>query len=134
MLPPKLSPKVEKKELAVLSARVYRAPTVLPYTYGEVVALMKERNIGRPSTYAKIIDTLIERKYVKETKSKRLLATRRGMAVYYYLAKGYSSFISEAKTRHLERIMDEIESGRRDYQQVLKELYEEVMTIRETET
>lgn len=142
------------------------------YTQGDIVALMKKKKIGRPSTYAKIIQTIIQRGYVAETtKQKKLLATPLGRGVYTFLTslilediarkaaeEGYSiatdlyeefkelskhvsketayllsekvrKLVSEERTRVLEQYMDQVEEGKRDYQDVLKELYEEVKDI-----
>ncbi len=99
------------------------------YTHGDVIRLMKERGIGRPSTYAKIIQTLIQRKYVRETKRKKLLPTDLGKKVYSYLSSKYSSLVSEDRTALLEKFMDQIERGERNYLEVLSELHHEITSI-----
>ena len=99
-----------------------------PYTQGDIIKLMKERGIGRPSTYAKIIQTLIQRKYVVE-KARRLIPTGLGKDVYEYLVKNYKSLVSEERTAMLEEVMDLIERGERDYQDVINELYNEIISI-----
>ncbi len=100
-----------------------------PFTQGELVARMKERGIGRPSTYATILDKLFKRKFVVEKKG-RLIPTGRGRRVYSFLMENYSSFLSEERTRLLEEKMDAVERGERDYQEVLRELYEEMGKVR----
>ncbi|RLF16615.1 MAG: reverse gyrase [Thermoprotei archaeon] len=110
----------------VVSVEAREVPTVLPYTQGEVIALMKEKGIGRPSTYAKIVDTLLKRKYVVESKTGRLIPTSRGIKVYNYLASKYGELVSEERTAKLEELMYMIEKGEADYQAILEELYYEM--------
>ncbi|MEM4509249.1 MAG: DNA topoisomerase, partial [Archaeoglobaceae archaeon] len=90
--------------------------------------LMKERGIGRPSTYAVIVDKLFARNYVLE-KNGRLIPTKDGISVYDFLISNYAPFISESRTRALEEKMDAIERGKVDYLDALKELYEEIKKI-----
>lgn len=124
-------PKLEKgTKLKVVEAKKWKAPPkVSLYTQGDVIALMKERKIGRPSTYAKIVETLMRRGgYVVETRGgrKKLLPTEKGIKVYHYLVSKYRDLVSEERTRELEEIMDRIEEGVEDYLEVLHELYLEI--------
>ncbi|MHA1594892.1 MAG: reverse gyrase [Candidatus Baldrarchaeia archaeon] len=113
------------EEVRVEEVTHRRAPTITLYTQGDIVKLMRERGIGRPSTYATIIQTLLERGYVRESNG-FLVPTALGFAVYRYLSKNYKSFISEERTRTLERYMKEVEEGTKDYLGVIKELYREI--------
>ncbi len=106
-----------------------RIITPRPYTQAEVIRLMRERGIGRPSTYATIIDKIFWRNYVIERHG-YLIPTKRGFKVNSYLFKHYSGFVSEERTRTLEKKMDDVESGVRDYQEILRELYDEMIRIR----
>ncbi len=116
------------KPLSVLS---YKASKIPLYTQSDVVALMKERGIGRPSTYATILQKLLERRYIIETKSKRrLYPTRRGIEVFNYLNSKFYDLVSEERTKMLEMLMEEIEEGRLHYMDVLKELYREIVSTR----
>ena len=109
---------------------IIEKPKVSLFTQGDVVKLMRERGIGRPSTYAKIIQTLLQRNYVIESKRmKKLIPTDLGIKVYTYLSQNYFQLISEERTAMLEKIMDEIEEGKRDYIEVLNELYKEIKSI-----
>jgi len=113
----------------VVKASCRRIPTVTLYTQADVIARMKEEKIGRPSTYSKIVSTLLERRYVVETRRRRLLPTKLGIEVYYYLEKGYRPFISVERTRVVEEKMDMVERGEVNYLDVLREFYKEVMMI-----
>jgi reverse gyrase len=121
---PKLEPGAKLK---VLEAKKWKAPKVSLYTQGDIIAMMKERKIGRPSTYAKILETLIRRYYVIETRGrKKLVPTEQGIKVYHYLISKYKELVSEEKTRELEEIMDLVEENRMDYQEVLRRLHGEI--------
>ncbi|AJC70975.1 reverse gyrase [Thermococcus guaymasensis DSM 11113] len=122
---PKLEPGMKLK---VIESKKWKAPKVSLYTQGDIIALMKERGIGRPSTYAKIVETLLRRGYVIETKGrKKLVPTEKGIKVYHYLISKYRELVSEEKTRELEEKMDLIEEGRLNYLEVLNELYNEIL-------
>ncbi len=97
-------------------------------TQSEVIQMMRERGIGRPSTYSTIIEKLFQRKYVVE-KGGKLIPTKRGMEVYEYLTRNYSEFVSEERTKKLEEKMDAVEKGEVDYMDVLRELYDEIRMI-----
>ncbi len=97
-------------------------PKVPLFTQGSLIQEMKRRGLGRPSTYAHIVQTLIDRGYVKEVKG-RLVPTRMGLEVYSCLRKNYPDYTSEELTRRLEEAMDRIEKGELDYIKVLREVY-----------
>ncbi len=97
-----------------------------PYTYADIIQLMKERGIGRPSTYAVTVEKLLERKYVVERKG-HLFATRLGFKVIELVEESaFKDFVNEEFTARLEQTMDEIEAGRRDYKAELENLYSRV--------
>ncbi len=121
-----------KKELPIgqieVRSEIRTVPKAPLFTQSDIVQLMKERGIGRPSTYATIVDRLFIRNYVIE-KNGRVIPTKRGIEVYKYLATNYGSFVSEERTRLLEEKMDAIERGELDYYKALQELYEEIRQI-----
>ena len=125
-LPFRLMEELEESEYEVKEVRKRKVATVPLYTQADVVKLMKERGIGRPSTYAKIIKTLLDRRYVLETRKGRLVPTKKGMRVYEYLTKHYGSLVSEERTRLVEERMRKIEEGETLYQSVLREFYDEI--------
>ncbi len=111
-----------------VKAEIRTIPAVYPYTQSDVIQLMKERGIGRPSTYATIVDRLFMRNYVIE-KYGRIIPTKLGIRVFDYLSKNYGSFVSEERTRLLEEKMDAVEKGELDYYKALEELYKEIKAI-----
>lgn len=111
-----------------VKAKILNVPKAPLYTQSDVISLMKERRIGRPSTYATIMEKLFLRNYVME-KNGRLIPTETGIKVFNYLSRNYGKFVSEERTRLLEEKMEEVEKGHADYINVLKELYEEISEI-----
>ena len=127
-----LIPEVSEGPIKVISVRHWRAPTIKLFTQGEIIEEMKKRGIGRPSTYAKIVQTLFKRNYIMDIGRGRLTYTNMGMKVYEYLSRRFKDFVSEETTRQLEEYMDLIEAGKMDYQEILRELYDEIQRIRTT--
>ncbi|UXD21272.1 reverse gyrase [Ignicoccus pacificus DSM 13166] len=100
------------------------------YTQADLIKLMKERGLGRPSTYAKIVETLLQRRYIMESKNvRKLIPTKKGRAVYQYLTSKYPKLVSEERTRELEKTMDEIAEGKRSYWEVVRGVIEETKKI-----
>lgn len=123
--------RIEPGSYTVLEVRRRKMPAEKLYTQADLVARMKEESIGRPSTYAKIIAVLLERRYVIETKRHYLIPTKLGMDVFNYLSseERYRQLVSVERTRKVEEIMDRIERGEVDYLRALKDFYDEVMTV-----
>ncbi len=116
--------KVQSGELDVKEKEYRLDSEIFLYTEGSLVQEMKERRIGRPSTYATIISKIKKRRYVKERYY--LIPTRRGRKVCKFLFENYEELINEERTRELEEKMDRIERGEVRYQDILWELYEEL--------
>jgi len=129
ILPIKTVNPVKEGEYTITSARLLTVPAARPFTQGEIIALMRERGIGRPSTYAKIVSTILERNYAVERKN-RLISTPLGFRVYMYLRQNFGSYTSEETTRRLESLMDLVEQGKADYNEILKDLYQEILEIK----
>ncbi|RLE49788.1 MAG: reverse gyrase [Candidatus Methanomethylicota archaeon] len=130
VMPLRLTKRVKEGMVSVINVTPIRKPDVKLFTQGELVQLMKERGIGRPSTYAKIIDVLRRRGYIIESKyRKELLPTKIGRRVYDFLKKMFGDMVSEERTRIVEEKMDLIERGELDYQRVLSEFYEEIKQL-----
>ena len=103
-------------------------PKVPYYTYATVIQEMKEKGIGRPSTYAITIEKLLERKYVID-RNGYLIATKLGEMVLEVIKQkeDFYRFVNENYTKELEEIMDKVEEGKEAYLQVLEKLFEDVI-------
>ncbi|MCS7095802.1 MAG: reverse gyrase [Nitrososphaerota archaeon] len=112
----------------ILEFKVRRKPAAGPYREGDLVALMKEKGIGRPSTYSKIINVLLRRGYIIN-RNGFIFNTKLGKSVYDYLAENFKTFISEELTRNLEKAIDAIESGKTKYTEILRSIENDVRNI-----
>jgi reverse gyrase len=92
----------------------------------DVLALMRQRGIGRPSTYARILQVLARRYYVYVAgRNKLMVPTKHGIEVYRFLESNFGELVSEERTRLIEQHMDAIEVGKASYEEVLNELFHE---------
>nr|WP_236681753.1 reverse gyrase [Thermotoga sp. RQ7] len=130
-MPLTISPRFEHRSYRILERKIYKKHTVPLFTQASIVEEMKKRGIGRPSTYAKIVEVLFKRGYVYEDKYRRIRPTKLGVMVYSFLKERYERFVTEETTRRLEEIMDRVEKGEEDYQSTLRLLYEEIKSLTE---
>lgn len=118
-------PKYEVGEkLDLQEARNIEKQTEPPNRYSEagLVKELESRGIGRPSTYASIISTLITREYVEKI-GKALKPTDTGMVVSSFLEDNFMNYIGDDFTAEMENKLDEIANGERDYEKTLKDFY-----------
>ena len=93
------------------------------YTEGTIVKKMEDLGIGRPSTYAPTISLLIERGYVKSVKGV-LYVQELGKIVNSILLEHFKDLFDVKFTSVMEEELDEIEEGKKESLNVLKEFYE----------
>lgn len=94
------------------------------YTEASLVKKLEELGIGRPSTYASIIQTLLDRDYVKRDK-KQLVPEPRGRVVTGFLTNYFSQYVEYDFTAKLEDQLDDISSGNLNWEKVLTAFWEE---------
>jgi len=94
------------------------------YTEATLVKKLEKEGIGRPSTYASIINTLFERKYVIR-KKRFLVPTFIGFLVNEFLIENFPKIIESKFTAIMEKELDEIENGQKTWKEVLEEFYRE---------
>ena len=117
------------KPLVISNIKLTYRPLEFPFTQGELIKTMKERKLGRPSTYAKIVETLLQRGYVIEHRG-RLYATNLGKQVYKCLMdscpikQAKRRLLSEEFTRELEELMDRISEGKERLKNVLHKYFD----------
>jgi len=92
------------------------------YTEGSLVKALEREGIGRPSTYAAIISTIQDRRYV-EQKEKKFFATDLGEIVTDKLNEFFPKIMDIAFTRYMEEQLDKIEEHHLDWLGVLREFY-----------
>lgn len=93
------------------------------YTEATLVKMLEEKGIGRPSTYAPIIETIIKRAYVVREK-KQFYPTELGDIVVAMLKNHFHDIIDVQFTAGLEEKLDKIEEGEQDWVQVLDNFYQ----------
>ena len=92
------------------------------YTEAGLIKELEKRDIGRPSTYASIIKTILERDYVTKD-NKSLKPTDTGEVVSGFLEENFPKYISDSFTAEMEQELDEIAEGKREYVKTLKDFY-----------
>ena len=93
------------------------------YTEASLVRSLEEENIGRPSTYATIVDTIITRGYVMR-QGRSLAPTDLGMAVNRLLVDTFPDVFNVSFTAGMEAELDDIEDGKREWQHVVRDLWD----------
>jgi len=93
------------------------------YSEASLIKALEKQGIGRPSTYAAIISTIQDRKYVEQTK-RRFYATDLGEVVTDKLNDYFPRIMDIAFTRYMEEQLDKIEEQHLDWLKVLKEFYD----------
>ncbi|MBQ9331847.1 MAG: topoisomerase DNA-binding C4 zinc finger domain-containing protein, partial [Oscillospiraceae bacterium] len=93
------------------------------YTEATLIRAMEEKGIGRPSTYAPTISTITSHDYVIK-EGKYLRPTPLGEVVTKLMKEHFSDIVDLKFTNHMEARLDEIESGKSGWQDVLTEFYE----------
>ena len=88
------------------------------YTEATLVKRMEELGIGRPSTYASILDTIVARGYVRKDKN-RLIPEDKGRLVTAFLVNYFRKYVEYDFTADLENQLDEVSAGDRAYKDVL---------------
>ena len=95
-----------------------------PHRYSEagLVKELEKRGIGRPSTYASIIQTIVGRKYVDKI-DRSLKPTDTGEVVSSFLEQHFGNIISDTFTAQMEENLDDIANGEKEYEKTLKDFY-----------
>jgi DNA topoisomerase-1 len=92
------------------------------YTEASLIKKMEELGIGRPSTYATTITTLVERDYVR-LEGKALHPEDRGRIVTAFLESFFDRYVEYGFTAGLEEQLDEISAGKLEWKEVLRDFW-----------
>lgn len=92
------------------------------YTEASLIKTLEEKGIGRPSTYAPILDTIQKRRYVTK-ENKQFVPTEVGFKVTELLKKYFEGIINVDFTANLENWLDKIAEGKATYQKVMTDFY-----------
>ena len=105
------------------------------YTEASLVKALEEDGIGRPSTYAPTIGTLLARRYIAKEK-KNIFVTELGLAVDDMMQKNFPTIIDTAFTANMESLLDSVASGKTKWKTIVENFYpdlEEAVTKAQAE-
>ncbi len=116
---------LKEGERVDVEMEVFKDKTKPPerFSEGTLVKEMERLGIGRPSTYAPTISTLLNRKYVVKRRGK-LFPTLLGFLVLDYLEKNFPEIVDVGFTARMEEKLDLVESGKKAHTEVLEEFFE----------
>ena len=118
---PELSEGEELEAKEVTSEQKFTEPPSR-FTEASLVKDLEDKNIGRPSTYAPIIATLLERKYINREK-KTLVPTDLGFLVTDLMEQYFKEIVDAGFTAEMEDKLDDIEAKELNWKQVVRDFY-----------
>ena len=121
LLLPSLEPNQKLKNEKIDTKQSFTEPPPR-YTEASIVKVLEEKGIGRPSTYAPTISTILERRYI-EKEQKQLVPTDLGKIVNKLLIENFGDIINVAFTAKIEEEFDEIAEGKENWKEVISEFY-----------
>ncbi len=120
-------PELEKGmvlELRELTAEQKFTQPPARYSEATLIRALEENGIGRPSTYAPIIGTVVDRGYV-EKEQRRLEPTKLGVVVNDVLAEHFPDIVDVNFTAGMEQSLDDVEEGKTDWVKTIDGFYKE---------
>ncbi len=114
----------DKLKLKELAGNQHFTQPPSRYTEASLIKALEENGIGRPSTYATIISTIVKREYVKR-QQKQLTPTELGEAITSLLKDKFPKIVNTKFTAGMETNLDEVGEGNLDYIAMLHEFYDD---------
>jgi len=93
------------------------------FTQATLIKELEDKGIGRPSTYAAIMSSILSREYVEEDESKRMRPTSLGRVVCDLLVAAFPDILEVGFTASMEEELDGVEEGRENWVKTLKRFY-----------
>lgn len=118
--------KGEELELSELSGAQHFTQPPAHYTEASLVKVMEEQGIGRPSTYAPTITTILARRYITK-ENKNLYVTELGEVVNRIMKQCFPSIVDITFTANLEYLLDSVGEGHTDWKTVVRNFYPDLM-------
>lgn len=112
----------EKVTLAEIDPKQHFTQPPARYTEATLVRALEENGIGRPSTYAPTIATIISRGYVARSK-KQLVPTDLGTITTDIMKNNFKDIVDIEFTANMEKELDDVEDGKRKWVKILKDFY-----------
>ena len=94
------------------------------YTEASLVKKMESEGIGRPSTYAPTISTIVSRGYIEKKEDKKLYPMEIGTIVNDFLVKHFADIVDYKFTAQMEEKLDDIAEGKEEWQPVIKKFFD----------
>jgi len=119
-------PKFASGESLILQKSYSQSHETLPpprYNDASLIGALEDKGIGRPSTYASIIFTIIDRGYIERIERK-FIPTSVGMAVTDFLVKNFSTIDDVPFTAAMEDQLDQIAKGEKEWHAMMGEFYD----------
>ena len=113
----------EKVDLIDLKSEQHFTQPPPRYTDASLIKKMEELGIGRPSTYASILQVLVNRSYVEKEKG-RHIPQERGRILTAFLNNFFGKYIEYDFTADLEKQLDKVSDGKLNYKNLLKEFWD----------
>jgi DNA topoisomerase-1 len=120
-------PPLEKDEVLDLKQLIPSQHFTQPpprYSEATLIKTLEKEGIGRPSTYAPILDTIQKRNYVRKDENKKFRPTQIGILVNDILVKHFPKIVDIKFTALMEEDLDKIAQGQKDWVQTLREFYQ----------
>ena len=117
----KVGDKIKSKEIKTIETETSSPPR---YTDASLVGSLEKQGIGRPSTYAPIISTIIVRQYVEREEGK-FKPTSLGQAVSEFLVTNFEKIVSLPFTVNMEESLDKIAAGTLDWKKMMKNFWQD---------
>jgi len=119
---PNLKEKEELELIEILPSQHFTKPPAR-YTEATLIKALEKNGIGRPSTYATIISTIQTRNYVEKDEKKRFKITEVGSTVNDLLSKHFEKIVDTNFTAIMEKNLDKIAEGKKEWKSVIKDFY-----------
>ena len=114
----------DKLKLKELKGNQHFTQPPARFTEATLIKALEENGIGRPSTYATIITTIVKREYIKR-QQKQLYPTELGEAITNLLKEKFPKIVNTKFTAGMETQLDEVGEGNEDYIAMLHEFYDD---------
>ena len=118
-------PHISESDALLLNEISYESKETEPpkrYSDAGLIRELEKRGIGRPSTYASIVKTIIDRGYV-ERQGRTMVPTATGDVVSSFIEKHFPTYVSDSFTADMEDELDDIATGARSYRKTLEDFY-----------
>ena len=124
---PYLNKKDEVKKEEIQTKQSFSEPPPR-YTEASLVKTLEEKGIGRPSTYAPTITTILARNYIEKVQ-KTIFPTELGKIVNKLLVENFEGVINVEFTAEMEKQFDSIAEGNKNWRETIREFYGQVETV-----